>query len=206
MDNIEKKYKFKRMAGSTNAFVLGMAFLGFSALSIWVAFKTLAASEMDGILVLLLGFAFLTIALCWTCPYLQHLVFTETSIQVFLGPIKVQEMRAEDIHTFLYAAVNISVRGAGEDTEVPIIVLSTRSSDYLKMMYRRFANKEVQQQVFRDEQEEEEFILQYAIDTHIGNEGRNFRLPKEEGVWMEYTPERFRVLKEMYPHAEDCAS
>ena len=191
------------MAESTNNLCVGVIFLLVSAVFIAASIWTLLDGNWEAIIMLVLSLTFMSVSLCWVLPYFQQIVLTETAVQVFLGPIQLQEMRAENICTILYAVVNISVRGAGEDTEVPVLVLSSRTSDYLKMMYRRFAEKECSQS-FASDQEKENYILQYAIDTHIGNSGKNLHLPKAEGVWMEYTPERFDILRQLYPNAEDC--
>ena len=204
---MQKPVKIRRMAGSTNNLFFGVVYLLAAAVFIVASVWMLADGNREGTLTLLLALVFAAGSLNWVLPYFQQIILMETAVQVYLGPLKLQEMPAEEIHALLYATVIINLGRRPETyrelTEVPVLVLSTRSSAYLKMMYRRFAEK-VHDQSFANEQEKEYFILHYAIDTHIGNSGRNLRLPKEEGVWMEYTPERFAILRQLYPEAEDC--
>ncbi len=208
MEISQKPIKIRQMADSTNNLCIGVIFLIVAVVFVAASVYMIVAGEMDGIIIFLGSLTFMSVSLCWILPYLRYLIFTETSVQVFLGPVKVQEMMAEDICTIMYSTVITNLGRRPEQnrelTEVGILVLSSRSSGYLKMMYRRFAEKEAQTQVFREDREKEEFILHYAIDTHVGNSMRNLRTPKEEGVWIEYTPERLNMVQKLYPNAEDC--
>ena len=107
---------------------------------------------------------------------------------------------------------SVHARGGGvyeelkEETKAYLLVVSPHPPSYFRYMAKRWVSPELEQQEYSSEGAREYAVIDGAIDAYFRANMGNFKMDPSDGIWLEYTPERYEVLKKQVPHAVDYVS
>lgn len=177
---------------------LGLLFLFASIFGIWHNRNPMMLI-MLAISLYFIFFGFTTGMHCF-----QELDIAGDTIRLMLGPVVLQEMPVTEIKTLAYGIVRVNYNKGSWCPH--IILLSPQSPQHMLEIGKALANfaggpLQSLSRVGTDPQNH-----RAQMDYYVNSRMTNLNLTRGEGFWMEYSPERIEILKQLIPQAEDFVS
>lgn len=211
MKNKNTLVVFHQMNGLSNGHVYGgiFTFAGLFCLAIGV--YILCNQVIEGLILVALGIFVLLFGFSFQKSHYCRVKFTEQEILLTIGPFALHRMAKTEVQTLCLIREEVVVhRRDGtvdedlrEQTSTYLLVMSPHSPPYFRDWAARWISPEVDCREYRSEGAREYAITDSAIDAYFARNMSNFKMNPADGIWLEYTPERYEALKKQLPQAVD---
>ena len=205
---------FRQMNGLTNSHAYGGLFVLFGAFFLFLGIAALCEGQYEGVIFVLIS----AVVILWSGSLMKshyyRVKFTEDETCLTFGPFVLQRMAKTDVQTLCLIIEDLTVHGRGggvhkglkEETKTYILVMSPHPPSYFRYIAKRWVSPEVEQREYATEEAREYAVIDSAIDAYFARNMTNFQMDRSDGIWLEYTPERYEELKKQLPHATDYVS
>lgn len=205
MQEQKKLTWFRQLGFSLGMGWQGLCFTAAGAFGVYMGLRELLAGSMLGLVVMLFTGLFLGFGLSLLLRFFQRVDITDKEVILRFRSIVLRRIPIEQIQTLGVAAMRLPTER--RTREVEVIVLSPRSPKYIRTQVgTRGWERKLGGIRFSSEQDREHAITRYAIRAYLRGQLSGLagiHLPKSEGIWLEYSPDRAEELKKLLPHAEN---
>ena len=206
MEEQKKLTWFRQMDFKPRAVYAGLPLVVCGAAGVGLGIRVLWSWPLLGLGTIVFCGMFVAVGLSLLLPCFCRVDVTDTEVLLRFRKIVLRRIPKEEIHLLGPATMKLSSSGI-RPTEVSIIVLSTRSPVFIKtQMGRRGWEFDLAWRKFSSEEEKEYYRTRGMIRDYFS--GRvsvmaGLYLRRDEGIWLEYTPERAAQLVKLLPRAEN---
>ena len=214
MKNKNTLVVFHQMNGLSNGHVYGGIFTFAGLLCLAIGAYILCNQEMKGLILVVLGIFVLLFGFSFQKSHYCRVKFTEQEILLTIGPFVLHRMAKTEVQTLCLIREEVVVhRRDGtvdedlrEQTSTYLLVLSPHPPSYFRYMAKRWIDPKVELREYRSEEAREYAIIDSAIDAYFRANMSDFKMAPSDGIWLEYTSERYKELKKQVPQAADYVS
>ena len=205
---------FRQMNGPSNSHVWGTMICLFGCAFLAAGIFMICVSTYEGILFVFAGLVIAFWGFSIQKSRFCRVQFTETEILLTMGPRVLHRMQKTDVQTLCLIIESVILRDrrgvvnqdVQEETKTYLLVLSPHPPSYFRYMAKRWIDPKVELREYRSEEAREYAIIDSAIDAYFRANMSDFKMAPSDGIWLEYTSERYKELKKQVPQAADYVS
>ena len=204
MQEQKKLTWFRQLGFSLGMGWQGLCFTAAGAFGVYMGLQELLTGSMLGLVVMLFTGLFLGFGLSVLLCFFRRVDVTDKEVILRLWSIVLRRIPIDQIQTLGVTTVRLNTRRRSQEVEV--IVLSPCSAAYMQKMAAHRGWDIAAYGRNATEGQKAHAVTKSAIRAYLSGRMSDLsgtHLPKSEGIWLEYTPERAEKLKKLLPHAEN---
>lgn len=204
MQEQKKLTWFRQMEFSLGMGWQGLCFTAAGAFGVYMGLRELLTGSMVGLVVSLFTGLFLGFGLSLLLCFFRRVDITDKEVILRLWSIVLRRIPIDQIRTLGVTTMRLNTRRGREEVEA--IVLTPHSALYMQKMAGGRGRDMAAYGRNATEEEKAHAITKSAIRAYLRGQLSGLtgtHLPKSEGIWLEYSPERAEELKKLLPRAEN---
>ncbi len=204
MQEPKKLTWFRQMEFSLSLGWTGVIFTAAGAYGVYVGLRELLTGSMVGLVVMLFTGLFMAFGLSLLLCLFRRVDITDKEVILRLWSIVLRRIPISQIRTLGVTTMRLNTRRW--HSEVEVIVLTPHSALYMQKMAGGRGRDMAAYGRNATEVEKAHAITKSAIRAYLSGHMSGVsgtHLPKSEGIWLEYSPERAAQMVKLLPRAEN---